>query len=110
MSLGIFQRSDLSLTVLSILRSQSLHGYGIAQEIKKLSDGKTEVQYGTLYPLLKSLEKSGVIKGEPGLTERKRKITIYSLTPKGYEIFEEEKEKFSLVRHIIDAALKHVKG
>lgn len=90
MGLEIFRRSHLTLIVLGILREKPLHGYGICQVVKQRSDGINELKYGALYPLLRDLEKSGIIEGkwEPNPHGPDRKL--YRLTIAGEDVFAEE--------------------
>jgi len=70
----------LNLVVLGLLKTKSMHGYGIIQSIRE----NFGIYFGpsTVYPFLKDLEKKGQIKSQWDTThERPRKV--YSLTPKG---------------------------
>jgi len=51
--------SAASLHVLLALTARNLHGYGIIQEVKRLSDGKYRIGPGTLYDNLKKLINRG---------------------------------------------------
>ena len=70
----------MDLVVLGLLKTKSMHGYGIIQSIRK----NFGVYFGpsTIYPFLKDLEKKGQIKSQWDINhERPRKV--YTLTPKG---------------------------
>ena len=74
----------LSLMVLKTLHVLGpLHGYGIAQRIKETSQGRIELNYGTLYPALVKLEQEGCVTAEWGRTENNRRAKFYTLTPAG---------------------------
>ena len=51
-------RGSIDLMVLSVLSDQSQYGYLIQQRISQASDGRVQLQAGTLYPLLHKLEKA----------------------------------------------------
>jgi PadR family transcriptional regulator, regulatory protein PadR len=51
--------SAATLYVLLALSSQDLHGYGIIQEVTRLSEGKYRLGPGTLYDNLKKLMNCG---------------------------------------------------
>lgn len=73
-------RGMMDLVVLGLLKTKSMHGYGIIQSIRK----NFGVYFGpsTVYPFLKDLEKKGQIKSQWDMNhERPRKV--YALTPKG---------------------------
>lgn len=63
-------REDL---VLLALYRKELYGLQIPQAIEEASEGKRKMQVGTLYPVLHSLEKKGLVEsrwGEEGRDER----------------------------------------
>ena len=49
--------------ILSSLLSEKKHGYELAVDIEKKSDGLFKFNHGTLYPILHKLEKEGLING-----------------------------------------------
>ncbi|SPE36212.1 hypothetical protein SBA3_2370008 [Candidatus Sulfopaludibacter sp. SbA3] len=51
----------LDLLILKTLSRTSLHGYGIAQQIKMTSQDVLEVEEGSLYPALQRLELKGLV-------------------------------------------------
>lgn len=67
--------------VLNTLEEGPKHGYRIALDVEKESDGTFELQHGTLYPILHRLEKDGLIEGQWEEESRRRKV--YALTEKG---------------------------
>jgi DNA-binding PadR family transcriptional regulator len=61
------QRADLlpgtlDLLILKTLSVQSLHGYGIAQHVQRLSADVLQVEEGSLYPALQRMQLKGWIK------------------------------------------------
>jgi transcriptional regulator len=60
-----------------------LHGYGIAQSIKRLSDDVLTVEEGSLYPALQRLLVQGWVKAEWKITENNRRARYYTLTAAG---------------------------
>ncbi len=73
----------LDLLILSIVSRSPMHGYGIAQAIKRLSDEFLTVEEGSLYPALQRLLLHGWVKGEWRKTETGRRARFYSLTVAG---------------------------
>ena len=63
--------------ILSILVNEKLHGYQLALEIEKKSDGLFKFNHGTLYPILHKLEKQGLISGSWKQEGPKRKRKYY---------------------------------
>jgi transcriptional regulator len=60
-----------------------MHGYGIAQFIKRVSDDVLTVEEGSLYPALQRLSIKGWVKAEWGQSENNRRARYYRLTPAG---------------------------
>ncbi|MBI3972825.1 MAG: helix-turn-helix transcriptional regulator [Chloroflexi bacterium] len=71
--------------ILSVLADGPLHGYGLAKEIERRSNGFFTGSWGSLYPALQRLEQEGLIEGswEPHPPQGKRRRRVYRLTPKG---------------------------
>jgi transcriptional regulator len=73
----------LDLLVLQALRRGALHGYGIVQRLRQVSEEVLQVEEGSLYPALQRLELNGWIAGEWGLSSSNRRARFYQLTPAG---------------------------
>jgi PadR family transcriptional regulator PadR len=56
-------KGDLPLLILAILAEAPCHGYSIAREIERRSEGAFGAKEGTLYPALRALEQKGLISG-----------------------------------------------
>lgn len=61
----------------------SMHGYGIAMHIERVSDELLNVEEGSLYPALHRMEQNAWICAEWAVTEASRKAKYYSLTAAG---------------------------
>src|SRR5256886_9661186 len=78
---GEVLQGTLDLIVLQTLEVMGpLHGYGIAQRVRQVSDDLLKLNQGTLYPALLRLEQRGRISSKWGASEKKRKAKDYSLT------------------------------
>ncbi len=77
-------KGDLPVLIMAIISEAPCHGYAIAREIERRSDGTLGVKEGALYPALRVLESNGWIEGEwqeqTGVPARK----IYKLTRAGH--------------------------
>lgn len=67
---------------------EPLHGYGIMQEIEKLSDGRVRLAAGTLYGALSTLVEKGWIRALPD--EKNSRKKEYIITPLGKSAVENE--------------------
>ena len=73
----------LDMLVLRTLSTGPLHGYGIAQAIRRTSETAFAVEAGSLYPSLQRLELKGLIAAKWEISERNRRARVYRLTPGG---------------------------
>src|ERR1700690_245212 len=73
----------LDMLILTTLTRTPLHGYAIAQSIKRISDDVLTVEEGSLYPGLQRLLLQGWVKGEWRRTETNRRARFYTLTAAG---------------------------
>ena len=73
----------LEMMILQSLRRAPMHGYALAQLIKRNSDDLLQIEEGSLYPALQRMLKAGWLAAEWGLSARNRRIRIYKITPAG---------------------------
>jgi len=73
----------LDMLVLQTLTLQSMHGYAIAQHIRRLSDSVLSVEQGSLYPALERLQRKGWVTSKWGETQTKRRARYYTITAAG---------------------------
>jgi len=74
-------QGTLDLMILKSLETVgAMHGWGLAQRIRQVSDDLLQVNQGTLYPALLRLEQKGWIRSEWKTTENNRRAKYYSLT------------------------------
>src|SRR5579875_3073110 len=84
----------LDLLILKTLSRGPLHGYGIAQSIKRVSDEVLTVEEGSLYPALQRLLLQGWVKAEWKMTETNRRARYYTLTAAGRKQLGQEVSRF----------------
>ena len=87
--------------VLAILRNGESYGYEIIQSVRRLSGGRLEWSEPMLYPLLKRMEKDGLIASKWRLTDSKRFRRYFRLTEKGLNEQERETAEWSMVNDIL---------
>lgn len=69
--------------ILKLLSEEKrMYGYEITQRVKDLTDGKIELTFGALYPILHKLEQQGVVRTESEVINNRNRI-YYSLTETG---------------------------
>ena len=84
----------LDLLILRIVASESMHGYGIAQRLKLLSQEVLQVGESSLYPALQRLLLNGYLDAEWGPSENNRKARFYTLTKAGRKHLAAERAEF----------------
>jgi transcriptional regulator len=87
----------LAMLVLKTLSVGTMHGYGIAQHIERLSEDVLRVQEGTLYPALQVMEVKGWVRSEWKLTPTKRRARYYSITAAGRKQLAQDAQEFDRV-------------
>jgi len=75
----------LDMLILKTLErgAQPMHGYGIAQSIKQVSNDVLQVEEGSLYPALQRLAIKGWVTAEWGVSDKNHRARFYKLTPAG---------------------------
>jgi transcriptional regulator len=73
----------LDLLILKTLSVGVLHGYGIAQHIRRLSSDALRVEEGSLYPALQRLQAKGFATSEWKRSPTGRQARYYRLTAAG---------------------------
>ena len=87
----------LDMLVLQTLTLQSIHGYAIAQHIRRLSDSVLTVEQGSLYPALERLQRKGWVTSKWGETPTKRRARYYTITAAGRKQLGSEISSFDRV-------------
>jgi PadR family transcriptional regulator PadR len=98
----------LDMLILTTLTRAPLHGYGIAQSIRRISDDVLTVEEGSLYPALQRLLLQGWVKAEWSRTETNRRARFYTLTASGRQQLGLEVSQFRQTITAIGRVLKDV--
>ncbi|MFC1850443.1 PadR family transcriptional regulator [candidate division CSSED10-310 bacterium] len=99
----------ISLVILAILdqAQDPLYGYQIAKSLEHLAQpGDPAIKQGTLYPVLRSMERNQMLQSEvePSVSGPPRRY--YSITAVGREALVEWKTIWSQTRDFVDAILE----
>jgi PadR family transcriptional regulator PadR len=71
------------MLILRALSLGPLHGYGVIQRLRQMSDEMLTVEQGALYPALSRIEQKGWVTSEWGVNETGRQAKFYTLTRAG---------------------------
>ena len=96
----------LDLLILKTLTRGPMHGYGIAQHLKQVSDDVIEVGEGSLYPALQRLLINGWVSAEWGQSENNRRARYYRLTALGRKRLVVQEENFGVLLAAIARVLQ----
>ncbi|HEU4628323.1 MAG TPA: PadR family transcriptional regulator [Gemmatimonadaceae bacterium] len=85
----------LDMLVLKTLSVQPMHGYGIAQQLLRLSREVIQVDEGSLYPALQRMRQKGWISAEWRQTPNNQRARYYQLTALGRRQLGEQEAGFA---------------
>ncbi len=98
-------QGTLELMVLRVLSLEPMHGWGIGERIRMISDDVFQVNQGSLYPALQRMRNRGWITPSWGTTENNRRARYYALTPAGVDALEEARREWSTARDAVQRVL-----
>jgi transcriptional regulator len=103
------RKGSAELLILAALEDGQLHGYDIAREIGRRSDGLLTFHVASLYPLLYKLEDRKWIQGRWVEKAGQRRRRYYKLTTEGRKVLAKQRSRWeAFVGALTKAAgLKH---
>ena len=96
----------LDMLILRTLARESLHGYGIAERIRLVSDDVLQVGESSLYPALQRLLLNGWVKAEWGASDNNRRARYYTITAEGKKRLTSERKEFQRLIGAIQQVLE----
>jgi PadR family transcriptional regulator, regulatory protein PadR len=97
----------LDMLILKTLTAQSMHGYGIAQHLQRLSQDVIQVEEGSLYPALQRMRQKGWVEAEWRQTPNNQRARYYTITRAGRRQLGEQETGFAeltaAIRRIMSA-------
>ncbi|MET9466099.1 PadR family transcriptional regulator [Streptomyces sp. NPDC006544] len=79
-----------TLLILTAIADAPRHGYAIAREVEKISEGRTKMRTGTLYGALERLLEEALIAVHEEEVVDGRRRRSYALAPRGREVLAAE--------------------
>ena len=92
--------------ILSILISGEDYGYQIIQRVKEISGGILEWSDNMLYPVLRRMEKGGLLVSRWKVSEKGRLRRYYQITQKGREELDFERRQWMNVNKALSILWK----
>jgi transcriptional regulator len=99
-------QGTLDLLVLRIIAAQPMHGWGVMQRIRHLTDDVFQVTPGSLFPALRRIEENGWASGHWGLSESNRKARYYEITNAGRKQLAREKQNWKSITTAVAKVLE----
>ncbi|MBS6482807.1 MAG: PadR family transcriptional regulator [Veillonella sp.] len=96
-------KGHLDSIILSVLLSQDNYGYEMIKKIKQETNSLFEIKEGTLYVILKRLEKNEFIESywdESLKVGAKRKY--YKITKRGIKYFKQKKSEWDFLKGVLN--------
>lgn len=87
-------RGTLDMLALKALSVGSIHGWGLAQRIGRLSREALVVNQGSLYPALQGLRRRGWVRVSWRASENNRRAVYYEITRAGLKQLEREEARW----------------
>jgi PadR family transcriptional regulator PadR len=86
-------KGSTNMLVLSLLENENMYGYQMIKKLSERSQNVFELQEGTLYPILHSLEEKNYITSYWDNTGAKKR-KYYSITKEGKKHLREKKDEW----------------
>lgn len=99
-------QGTLDLLILRVLALGPLHGWGISQRIRDISEDTFRVTQGSLYPALHRLEGKGLLDAEWVMSDTYRRVKSYRLTAAGRRALTAETRSWLQYAHGVQLILQ----
>ena len=96
----------LDMLILRTISRGALHGYGIAERIRLVSDDVLQVGESSLYPALQRLLLNGWVTAEWGASDNNRRARYYTVTAEGRKRLTSERREFQRLIGAIQQVLE----
>jgi len=101
-------QGTLDLLILKTIALEPMHGWAIAQRIRRMSGEVLQVGQGALYPSLHKLEQNGWISSNWAVSENNRRAKYYTLTKAGRKALEQESAQWERLSAAISLIVRTV--
>ena len=94
-------QGTLDMLILKALSLGPLHGYGIIQRIRRMSDEMLTVEQGALYPALYRIEQKKWVSSKWANNETGRRAKFYKLTKTGEKQLRVEEDSWDRLALVV---------
>ena len=99
-------QGTLDLLILRIIARAPLHGWGIMQRLRQLTDEVFQATPGSLFPALQRLEESGWADGSWDTSENNRRAKYYAITKAGRKQLAKEEQHWKAITVAVGRVLE----
>ncbi|APM41330.1 PadR family transcriptional regulator [Clostridium kluyveri] len=92
--------------VLHLLGTQDMYGYQMVKELEKRSENTFTLKEGTLYPILHSLEKNGLVVSYVSYGQSGRKRKYYQITKNGKKQLADKKKEWLIFSETVNKVIR----
>jgi PadR family transcriptional regulator PadR len=89
--------------VLAIVSRGETYGYAIIKEIHKVSDAQIEWTDGMLYPVLRRLEKQGLLKSQWRVAESGKRRRYYAIKKTGRQALAAYRQQWQMTNRVLNS-------
>ena len=97
-------KGHVDLLLLSTLSAGPLHGYGVVEKLRGLSEGAFDLAEGTVYPALYRLEAAGLLSSSWTKAGGRRR-RVYELTKRGRGELSRSRDEWTAFAHSVEAVV-----
>lgn len=97
-------KGHVDLLLLSTLGGGPLHGYGVVEKLRGLSEGAFDLAEGTVYPALYRLEAAGLLSSRWTRANGRRR-RVYELTTRGRGELARERDEWQAFARAVEAVV-----
>ncbi len=87
-------KGTLDMLVLKTLALEPMHGWGVSERIRQISQEVFQVNQGSLYPAVQRLKRKGWIRSQWEVSENFRRACYYTLTAAGRRQLDAERREW----------------
>lgn len=94
-----------SMLVLKLLETQNMYGYQIIRILEEQSGNVFQLQEGTLYPILHTLEQQGAVTSSQQMADNGRMRKYYAITAGGHKLLKEKAKDWNVYQNAVNQVL-----
>ena len=98
-------KGTLDMLILKVLSLGAMHGWGITERVRQVSEDALRVNQGSLYASLHRLTREGWIRSQWRTTENGRRARYYTLTRAGQRQLDIERRRWTRLADAVGRVL-----